>query len=91
MTSIHLSCAVRHEEYVALGITDDIAARAANEGPLCCIPKPPSPEELGEGPRGSGHIFAPLDARQRLALVALLAAPVAVWVVIGWALVGGAR
>ena len=67
--SIHLSCAVCHEEYVALGMTPEIAANAANTGPLCCQPIPPAADSNGSGETpAAGAIFT---TRRAAALTAL--------------------
>lgn len=80
--AVHLSCRVCGEEYVALGITDEIRDRAAAAGPTCCLPIPsPSATSTSDGePVEGGVIFTgPTAARQAAVVGILLGLVAAFW------------
>lgn len=70
--TIHLSCPICHESYVARGLTDAAESRAANAGPTCCTPEPPAePDDLGKAPGSAGHLLG--------CLFWFVGVPVVVW------------
>lgn len=71
--AVHVACPVCHQEYVALGYTDEARDRAAAAGPTCCTNPPAAAVQPSTA---AGAIFEPLTLARRLLLAAWIAVPV---------------